>query len=150
MRFFSSSALPSAEKLRFAASCSAAETMSRLSPAAPHASGPRRGHRQTPDIIWCSASISPSFYRRIARDRAAMTQMLRGLAFFLFGRGQDLHRAARLLNRRNRGLRGAVGLDGQLGLDFATAEQPQAILGAAHNLGFDKRFDIDRRARVDQ
>jgi hypothetical protein len=34
MRFFSSSALARAPKLRFAASCSAAETMSWLSPAA--------------------------------------------------------------------------------------------------------------------
>src|SRR4029079_12986379 len=68
MRFFSSSALASAPKLRFAASCSAAETMFRLSPAAPHASSPS-GYRQTPDIIWCSASISPSLYLLNARDR---------------------------------------------------------------------------------
>src|ERR1700704_1332512 len=115
MRFFSSSALASAPKLRFAASCSAAETMFRLSPAAPHAASPL-GYRQTPDIIWCSASISPSFYRRIARDRQAMTQMLRRLAFFLLGRSQDLHRAAGLFDRRDRGLRGAVRLDGELGL----------------------------------
>src|ERR1700712_4256900 len=117
MRFFSSSALPSAEKLRFAASCSAAETMSRLSPVAPHALSPGRGHQQTPDIIWCSASISPSFYWRISRDRRAMTQMLRRLAFFLLGRSQNLHRAAGLFDRRDRGFRGAMRLDGQLGLD---------------------------------
>src|SRR5882757_2983241 len=120
MRFFSSSALASAPKLRFAASCSAAETMFRLSPSAPHAASPLR-YRQTPDIIWCSASISPSFYRRIARDRQAMTQMLRRLAFFLLGRSQDLHRPAGLFDRRDRGFRGAMHLNGELGLDFAAA-----------------------------
>src|SRR5205085_10161366 len=43
MRFFSSSAFAKAPKLRFAASCSAAETMFRLSPAAPQADTPRLG-----------------------------------------------------------------------------------------------------------
>src|SRR6266481_2053080 len=149
MRFFSSSALASAPKLRFAASCSAAETMLWLSPAAPHASSPK-GCRQTPDIIWCSDSISPSFYRRIARDRRAMTQMLRRLAFVLPGRSQDLHRAAGLLDRSDRGFRGAVNLNGEPGLEFAAAEQPHAILGAAHNLGFHQRFDVDGATGIDQ
>src|SRR5882757_540407 len=149
MRFFSSSALASAPKLRFAASCSAAETMLWLSPAAPHASSPK-GCRQTPDIIWCSASISPSFYRRIARDRRAMTQMLRRLAFLLLGRSQYLHRAAGLFNRRDRGFRGAMHLDGELGLEFAAAEQPHAVLGAAQHAGLDQRFGSDGFLDIDQ
>src|SRR5512134_2596916 len=62
--------------------------------------------------------------------KPTMTQMLRRLAFFLLGRGQDLHGTAGILDRRNRGLRGAVHLDRELGLEFAAAEQPQAVLGA--------------------
>src|SRR6266699_2012873 len=90
MRFFSSSALASAPKLRFAASCSAAETMFGFLPPSlacddfalqlvvehdlyrktgTHFSGSCSGAvisakwpeiGQTPDIIWCSAPISPS------------------------------------------------------------------------------------------
>src|SRR5258705_13426994 len=102
MRFFSSSAFARAPKLRFAASCSAAETMFRLSPAAPQAVAPGGtiGRRRTlfgARLRYVHCSIVP-----IARDKRAMTQMLRRLAFFLLGRGQDLHRAAGLLNRRDR------------------------------------------------
>src|SRR6266702_5056941 len=149
MRFFSSSALASAPKLRFAASCSAAETIFGFLPPTltPQALS---GHRQTPDIIWCSASISPSFYRPIARDRRAMTQMLRRLAFVLLGRSQHLHGATGLFDRRDRGFRGAVHLDGDLGPEFAAAEQPQAILGAAQHAGLDQRFGCDGFLDVDQ
>src|ERR1700743_2441567 len=98
MRFFSSSALAKAPKLRFAANCSAAETMSWLSPAAPCAEAPA-DIRQTPDIIWCSASISPLFNRAIARETRAMTQILRGFAFFGLDWRKDLHGAACLLDR---------------------------------------------------
>ena len=62
-----------------------------------------------------------------------MTQMLRRLAFVFLGRCQDLDRAARLLDRRDGGLGGAVHLDIQLGLELATAEQPNATLGAANS-----------------
>src|ERR1700750_1638941 len=79
MRFFSSSALANAPKLRFAASCSAAETMFGFLPPSPErdddggktanalqsmlwrrhpALGPEIG--QTPVIIWRLAWISPS------------------------------------------------------------------------------------------
>src|SRR5258708_26337879 len=112
MRFFSSSALASAPKLRFAASCSAAETMFGFLPP-PLRRRPSRDNQQTPDIIWCSASISPLFYPRIACRERAMTQMLRRLAFVLPGRSQDLHRAAGLFDRSDRGFRGAANLDGE-------------------------------------
>src|SRR3954471_17845911 len=45
-----------------------------------------------------------------------MTQLLRRLAFFL-GRREDLHRAAGLLDCRDRGLRGAVHFDVELALN---------------------------------
>src|SRR3954462_13677248 len=150
MRFFSSSALASAPKLRFAASCSAAETMSRLSPAAPLAASPVRlsagaGHYL---VLGFDKSIVLSADR--PRFTPAMTQMLRGLAFFLLGRSQNLHRAAGLFDRLDRGFRGAVHLDGDLGLEFATAEQPQAVLGAAQHAGLDQRFGGDGFLDVDQ
>src|SRR5256884_5112187 len=151
MRFFSSSAFAKAPKLRFAASCSAAETMIRLSPAAPQADAPGRGYRQTPDIIWCSASIkSIALTCGSPAHGQAMTQMLRRLAFFLLGRGQDLHGAAGLLDRRDRGLGGAVHLDRELGLELAAAEQPQAVLGATDHAGLHQRFDGHGFLDVDQ
>src|SRR5260370_2187830 len=81
MRFFSSSAFPSAEKLRFAASCSAAETMfGFLPPPLRCHAQQHRDIQQTPDIIWCSASISPSSFRAdcplALRDDAAFTPPL--------------------------------------------------------------------------
>jgi hypothetical protein len=64
MRFFSSSALPSAEKLRFAASCSAAETMFGFLPPALALSCPDgRDLQQTPDnylVLGFDKSIVPS------------------------------------------------------------------------------------------
>src|ERR1700730_594849 len=149
MRFFNSSAFASAPKLRFAASCSAAETMFGFLPEPPHRR-PGRDNRQTPDIIWCSASISPSFYPADRPPWRAMTQKLRRLAFFRLGGRQNLDRAAGLLDRRDGGFRSAMDLDGQLGLEFATAEQPQASLGTADNLGLHQRFDVDGRAGIDQ
>src|SRR5882757_5794665 len=151
MRFFSSSAFPSAEKLRFAASCSAAETIFSFLPRALRRHLPLgRDIWRTPDIIWCSAAISPSLRHADTRRRRAMTQMLRRLAFVLLCRRQDLHRAARLFDRRDGGFRSAVNLDRQLGLEFAAAEQPHAVLGAPHNLGLDQRFDGDGVRGVDQ
>src|SRR6185312_7332809 len=82
--------------------------------------------------------------------RRAMTQMLRRLAFVLLGRGQDLHRAAGLLDRSNRGFGGTVHLDRELGLEFAAAEQPQAVLGATDHAGLHQRFDGDGFLGVDQ
>src|SRR3954452_5004698 len=77
-----------------------------------------------------------------------MTQLLRRLAFFL-GRREDLHRAAGLLDCRNRGLRGAVHFDVELGLELAAAEQPQAALGAAQHAGLHQGLDIHDTAGVD-
>ena len=48
------------------------------------------------------------------RFTRAMTQMLRRLALFLLGRSQNLHRTAGLFDRRDRGFRGAMHLDGEL------------------------------------
>src|SRR6476659_3788981 len=75
--------------------------------------------------------------------KRAMTQMLRRLAFFLLGRGQDLHGAAGLLDRLDRGFRGAVHLDRELGLEFAAAEQSQAVLGAADHAGLHQHLGGD-------
>src|SRR5712671_1013980 len=80
----------------------------------------------------------------------AMTQMLRRLAFVLLGRGQDLDRAAGLLDRRDGGFRSAVNLDVQLGLEFTTAEQPHAGLGAPDHAGFHQRFGVDGGLGVEQ
>src|SRR3954464_174053 len=77
-----------------------------------------------------------------------MTQLLRRLAFFL-GRREDLHRAAGLLDCRDRGLRGAVHFDVELRLELAAAEQPQATLGAAQHAGLDQGFDVHDAAGVD-
>src|SRR5215212_11512981 len=96
MRFFSSSAFASAEKLRFAASCSAAETILvgfLPPPSRCHARGP--GH-----------SADAGHYLVLGFDKSIilpcrMTQMLRRLAFVLLGRCKDFHRAARLLDRRD-------------------------------------------------
>src|SRR6201989_1446584 len=77
-----------------------------------------------------------------------MTQMLRRLAFFREGR-QDLHRAAGLLDRRDRGLRGAMHLDVELGLEFTAAEQPHAGLGAAQHAGLHQRLGIDHAAGIE-
>src|SRR5260370_26177796 len=81
--------------------------------------------------------------------KRAMTQMLRRLAFVLLCRRQDFHRAARLLDRRDGGFRSAVNLDIQLGLEFAAAEQPHAILRTPDNARFHQRFGIDGTARVE-
>src|SRR6201995_5906041 len=78
-----------------------------------------------------------------------MTQMLRRFAFFLGG-SQDLHRTAGLLDPLDRGLRGAVHLDVNLGLDLAAAEQPHAGLGAAQHAGLHQRFGVDGATRIDR
>src|ERR1700731_3969072 len=113
---------------------------------------PPRGRdiEQTPDIIWCSASISPSSCRADCPLEPAMTQMLRRLAFVLLCRRQDFHRAAGLLDRRDGGFRGAVNLDIQLGLDFTTAEQPDAILRTPQNAGFHQRLGVDGARGVER
>src|SRR5262245_55660514 len=151
MRFFSSSALASAPKLRFAASCSAAETiifgfLSR----APAALNSVPDPQQPPDIIWYPVSISPlSRKANCPPGGGQMTQMLRRFALFL-GRRQDLDRAARLLDRRDGGLGSAVRFDRQLGLELAAAEQPQAALRPAQHAGLDQRFHRDRVLGVDR
>src|SRR5476651_940595 len=145
MRFFSSSALARAPKLRLAASCSAAETMFGFLPRLYRCHVPRRRHiQQTPDINLVLG------FRKIHRpgmpDRPlepAMTQMLRSFAFVFLRWRQDFHRAAGLLDRRDGGFRRAVNLDRQLGLDLAAAEQAHAGLGAADRAGFHQRFGVD-------
>src|SRR6202022_2676299 len=79
-----------------------------------------------------------------------MTQMLRRLAFVLLRRRQDFHRAARLLDRRDGGFRSAVNLDSQPGLEFTTAEQPNAIFRTPDNAGFHQRFGVDGAVGVEQ
>src|ERR1700737_46538 len=79
-----------------------------------------------------------------------MTQMLRRLAFVLLCRRQDFHRAARLLDRRDGGFRRAVNLDIELGLEFTTAEQPDAVFRASDNAGFHQRFGVDGARGVEQ
>src|SRR5215471_8804124 len=74
---------------------------------------------------------------------------LRGLFFRLGLGGEDLDRAAGLLDRRHRRLRGAIDLEIQLGLDLARAEQPHAVLGAAQHARPDQRGDVDRVLRVE-
>src|SRR5215210_7539456 len=99
MRFFSSSALASAEKLRLAASCSAAETIE-SSLTAPQTCQIRA--RQ----IWGSGGFFALFTLRC----------------------QDFDRAAGLLDRGDGRLGGAVNLEIHLGLELAVAEQPHAVL----------------------
>src|SRR6185437_7806672 len=79
-----------------------------------------------------------------------MTQMLRRLAFILLGRRQDFYRAARLLDRRDGGFRSAVYLDRQLGLEFATTEQPHPVFRASDDAGFHQRFGVDGALGVEQ
>src|SRR5438128_7415484 len=80
----------------------------------------------------------------------AMTQMLRRFAFGFLGRRQDLDRSARLLDRRDGGLGGAMHLDAELGLELAAAEQPDAALGAANDARLDQRFRVHGFLDVDQ
>src|ERR1700722_14873119 len=118
-------------------------------PSRRHAPG-QRDIGQTPDIIWCSASISPSSRRADYPQRRIMTQMFRRPAFVLLCPRQDFPRAPRLLARRDGGFRGAVNLDIQLGLDFTTSEQPYAILRTSDNAGFHQRLGIDGAPGVER
>src|SRR4029077_9633376 len=114
MRFFSSSALASAPKLRFAASCSAAETMARRSEVRPAA-------------IWGSG----------------------GRFAWLLGRRQDGDRAAGLLDRRDRGFRGAEDGERDLGLEFAVAEEAHPVVGASQQPGLDHGGGVNGGFRVE-
>src|SRR5580700_4871845 len=105
MRFFSSSAFASAEKLRLAANCSAAETIYQ----APLPAPPPWPVRP----IWASGG-------RFARLR-------RG--------GKDLHRPPCLLDGGNGRFRRSEHLERDLGLDLACAKQPHPLLGPAENAG---------------
>src|SRR5690606_37296191 len=78
-----------------------------------------------------------------------MTRTLRRLTFVLLRR-EDFNGASRLLNRRDRGLRGAVNLNGQFRLDLAAAKQTDAALGATHHAGFHQRLGVDSRAGIDR
>src|SRR5579883_2451620 len=107
-----------------------------------------RDIRQTPDSIWCSASISPSQTRRRRPPPRTMTQILRRLAVVL-RRCEQLDRAAGLLDRGNGRLRGAVHLDIDLRLDLAAAEQPDATQSAPEHAGLHQRLGVDHRARIE-
>src|SRR3569832_821083 len=139
MRFFSSSAFASAEKLRFAANCSAAETIffgflpppSRCPASVGRSIQPDAGHYL---VLGFDMSLILS---------CRMTQMLRRFAFVLFGRSQNLHRAARLLDRGDSGNGCDMDLDVQLGLEFTPAEQPHAVLGAPVHPRFLQRGGSD-------
>src|ERR1700759_2702711 len=109
MRFFSSSALASAEKLRLAASCYAAETI--------------------------ESSLPPQICQALA-----LTYRGSGALFALFTlRCQDFDRTTGLLHRLHGRFGGAEHFEIHLGLELAAAEQPHAILGAAHQPGLDQR-----------
>src|SRR5712664_1171331 len=110
---------------------------------------PVQCNRQAPEIIWCSAPISPSQSSAERPRRRTMTQMLRRLAFFLFRRREDLHRAAGLLDGSDSGLRRAVNLDVHLRLDLAAAKQPHAILGAAQHARLHQRLGVDGAAGIE-
>src|ERR1700736_3789455 len=119
MRFFSSSAFASAEKLRLAANCSAAETITRLR-CRPHHPEPIRP-------IWASGS-------RFAR---------------LWRGGEDLHRPPCLLDGGNGRFRRSEYLEGDLGRDLARAKEPHTLLGAAENAGIDQHFHRHGRADIE-
>ena len=112
MRFLSSSALASAEKLRLAASCSAAEAMagSELPPS-------RRGRARTrpssrPDR-WKSWTPGTRSRRRRRRSGGALRAASR------LRRAGSSTDAAGLLDRRDRRLRGALDRESDLGLELA-------------------------------
>ncbi len=93
------------------------------------------------------------------RHKTGNGRMLRGLLVRLLGssllcgfvlrRRQDLHRSAGLFDRLDRGLGRTVDFDVNLRLDFATAEQPDAALGAAQQAGLHQRFRVDNRLGVE-
>src|SRR6516165_7580305 len=147
MRFFSSSALASAPKLRLAASCSAAETMfGLLSLALSYPAGRSAGAGHYLALALRYVHVCGFANRPQTR---AMTQMLRRLAFFLCRGRQNLHRAAGPFDRGNCGFRRAMDFDIDPGLDFATAEQPNAIFGATQHARFHQCFGGDRAGRVE-
>src|SRR5512147_2789482 len=144
MRFLSSSALASAEKLRLAASCSAAETIARSCPPAP-----RRRRRNSIRLACRPYLTNPYIGALLGRSlafgglgfRLALAFAALALALALggcerhalvlasglvvgdfLGRSQDFHRAAGLLDRLDRRLRGAVDRERSLGLELAMAE----------------------------
>src|SRR6516225_1265262 len=152
MRFFNSSALAKAPKLRFAANCSAAEAMSGFLPPPFASPGPQhlRDRQRMPGIIWGPASIKSIVpWADRPPPKGLMTQMLRRFACFL-GARQDLHGAAGLIDRLDRGLGSAVDLDIDLGLDLAAAEQPHAALGAAQDASLHQRLGVDDAARIER
>src|SRR3954452_15193261 len=65
-------------------------------------------------------------------------------------RPEDLDGAAGLFDRGDCRFRCAVNLDIELCLDFATAEQPHATLGATDHAGFHQRFGVDGRFGVER
>src|SRR5262245_7394441 len=113
MRFFSSSALASAPKLRFAASCSAAETMTR--------SDSDQALRSCSKSLLAHAfSTSLFLASQTMRQRPAVIWGSGGRFACLFLlRGEDRDRPAGLLDRGDRGLGGAPDRERHLGLEFA-------------------------------
>src|ERR1700730_16697808 len=139
MRFFSSSAFASAEKLRLAANCSAAETMV-LAPNAPNipAIAPcRLDYPLTGKWKRCTCFASPAASLRPSRRSG-----------FLWC--EYLDRSARLLNRRDGGFGCAVDGKLQRHLDFTSAEQANPVLGAPQHLAPDQGLDVDRVAAIER
>src|SRR5690349_20838870 len=78
-----------------------------------------------------------------------MTQTLGCLTFVLLRR-KNFYRAAGFLDRRDRGLRGAVNLDSQFRLDLAAAKQADATLSATHHAGFYQRLGVNSLLGIDR
>src|SRR5229473_1174128 len=146
MRLFKSSAFAKAPKLRLAASCSAAETMSAPLPPCPYMGSVLR---------FAARRFRGRGFLRFLRLRFFLRLFLRLLGLGLLGRAlrlrrrQPLDRAAEFFDRRRRRFRSAMHLEGDLGLEFAAAEQPHAVERAVQDAGRDQRLGRHRLSRVE-
>ena len=117
MRFFRSSALAKAPKFRFAASCSAADAILR-------SAQKTFGDTNCPRHATPGKAGSPAARHRTLIDETP--DMGSGRRFRYHG-GEQSHRAAGLLDGGLGGLRRAVDLEGELRLEFADAEDLDAV-----------------------
>src|SRR5437899_4377262 len=138
MRFFSSSALASAEKLTLANNCSAAETMV-LAPERPSCSG----YRALIGRIIYRKMETPHALRKAAPPSPRPFDLRSAACGGGLWRRQDLDRSARFLNRCNCGL--GCAMDGKLQrhLDFTPAEQTDTILGAPQHPAPDQSLNVE-------
>src|SRR5579863_8632091 len=139
MRFFSSSALASAEKLRLAASCSAAETMRAKSPLS------RQGRAR-----FAHPRLRPQVEIVDARHKSRPGSLSGRLLARLHLGSEDFNRTARLFYGGDRRFRRAKDGKRDFRLDFAGSEQPHAVLGAAQHPGFDQSRGVDLAGRVER